>query len=291
MEVTEKYEVPLVTVGGSADEITQKGYKYIFRLCNNSTELSAISIRFLMEYIKPTRVAILHEPTLMGVSYKNAFVNITEALNPGWEIVSIESYPSGTLDFKPILEKIRAEDPQVLALGSYLTDGALIAKQMKEMGWNPFVIGISGAMGELYQFLDLAGEDALHWFSPTEFTLDRQYPNATLLHEMAVKCWNKYQWPMDFQVNSGYLGMYVIKAAIEKCKSLNPKAIRDSLATIEFYAPWFGTVKFYSNGHMPAICTIVQIQPAKADEPWQWNGLTYHTVWPSPYNSSMPIIP
>jgi ABC-type branched-subunit amino acid transport system substrate-binding protein len=88
-----------------------------------------------------------------------------------------------------------------------------------------------------------------------------------------------------------YVGTYMIKMAVEQCKSLDPKAIRNALATVEFDLPWYGHVKFYPNGQVKPVLAVIQIQPARPDEPYNINGWTFHTVWPQPYNSSTLVWP
>jgi branched-chain amino acid transport system substrate-binding protein len=287
MEVTEKYEIPLVTVGCSADSITMKGYRYIFRVTSNSTSYNFLIGGFLKESVKPKTLAFMYENRVTDIEAVKAFTNYTLTYKPGWEIVASEVFPVGALDLKPLLEKLKLLNPDVLYLAGYLTSTALALKQMKEIGWRPKLILCAGAAGlQTPEIFHVAGEDAKYCLATNPFWCDRVYPNATYIQELGLKCWNKYNYPMDFQVFPGYTGMWLLKMAIEKCKSLDPKAIRDALATTEFYIPWYGKTRFYSNGQMLTYDAIIQVQDARPDEPWQYNGLTFHTIWPPPYNSS-----
>jgi branched-chain amino acid transport system substrate-binding protein len=289
MEVCEKYEVPLVTITGSADAITQKGYKYIFRIGPNSTMAMLDDLLFLKEWIKPKRLAILHEPGVYGTAVKDAMIKLTDQLKPGWEIVSVQTYTAGTMDFRPILQLIKEANPDYLHTSPYLTDGALIVKQAREIGLD-IPLQVSAACSCL-DFLQLTGRDALGVYVAVEYWADRNYPNPTLIHEMATECWNRYHVAMDKDIMAAYIGTYFVSKAVEDCESLNSKKIRDSLATITIDIPFFANyMHFYPNGQFTWTYHMAQVQEARPNEPWQVEGLTLHTVFPHPYNSTVPIL-
>jgi branched-chain amino acid transport system substrate-binding protein len=277
MEVTEKYGIPLVTIGGVADEITTRGYKYIFRVCSNTTQVCSCLIEYVAKYFKPKTVAILHEQSLMGQSYVNKDKEIIRTLYPEWRILTIEPYDAAGLDFKPLLEKVRAMNPDVLIIHPYLTDLVLMLKQMDEIGYRPNMI-ISGGVPNL-SLIEMLGDVGHYRVLVAEFWCDRAY-NPSDMRAIALKFWKRYGTAFDFQAANGYLGMYIIKKAIEECGSLDPKAIRDALAKVDFEVPWFGHVKFLPNGQLIYSPQVLQIQPANPDEPWNAKGWTYHTVYP-----------
>jgi branched-chain amino acid transport system substrate-binding protein len=289
MEVCEKYEVPLITIRCVADDITLKGYKYIFRIGPNSTMAALADMIYIKEYLKPKRVAIIHEPGVYGTSLQKRWIELTDQLKPGWEIVSVQTYTAGTLDFRPILQLVKEANPDVLVTYPYLTDGALILKQAREIGLDiPYKF--PSAVGCL-DFLQLTGRDALGVHVSVEYWPDRNYPNPTLIREMATECWNRYHVAMDQDVMAAYIGIYFVSKAVEDCESLNPKKIRDSLARITIDVPFFAKdAHFYPNGQFTWTYHIAQVQEARPNEPWQVEGLTLHTVFPHPYNSTVPIL-
>jgi len=289
MEVTEKYEIPLVTICGAADDITRKGYKYIFRIGPNGTIACLDDIAFMKEYIKPKRVAIIHDPAVYAVQVRDAFIQLTEKLKPGWEIVSIESYPAGTVDFRPLLMKVKEAKPDYLYVLPFITEGALIVKQFRELGFE-IPMQVSAACNVL-DYLRLVGRDGLGIFVAVEYWSDIQYPDPKVIREMAVECWNRYKAALDKDFIAAYVGTYVIAKAVELAQSLDPKKIADALRQVRIDLPYYGKdLHFYPNGQFTWNMYMGQIQWARPDEPWNVDGLTFHIVYPPPCNSTVPIM-
>jgi branched-chain amino acid transport system substrate-binding protein len=207
----EKYKTPNLSIGSMAKELCEQGWKYWFKTAPNSTIFSDVAIEFLVNEIepmlklgRPLKVAVLHENTLMGVSASKEFQAKVKERGLKWEIVAVEAYTSGALDFKPVLEKLKALNPDVVAITSYLTDNVLIAKQAKEIGFNPIWIGIACAGLNAPYVIELAGAAVAYWFTGCEFWWDRKYPSAEAGFRVAKAFMEKTGYPPDFQSWSGY---------------------------------------------------------------------------------------
>ena len=296
IKVAEEHRIPFLTIGCSADEITERGYKYVFRMSTNSLIFNKIAIEFLekiiQQFLKPigsVKIATIYENKLMGHSFiKGGFLKLVSRLHPDWDIVSINAYSYEAPEFKGIIEDINTQDPDILVISTYLKDGVSLIKQLHTMGFKPKIILGIGATQTL-AFIEMLGEEAKNIFICNEFWPDRQYPDPQILRRLAIGFWNTYKRPFDFLAYSGYAGMYLIKEVIEKCKCIDSSKIRELLLSEKFYFPWYGELFFHENGQMNIIPTITQVQQAKPDEPWQSHNLTFHTVYPPPYNSSEPI--
>jgi len=321
MPIAEKYKTPVLSIGSSAKELCEQGWKYWFKTPPNSTMFATVVTEFLSKDIepklklgRPLKVAVLHENTLMGESDKKEFLRVVNATGVGWEIVSVQAYVAGSLDFKPVLEVVKAAEPDVVAMSGYLTDTVLIAKQSKEIGFKPLFISIGGAGMQTPVLIELAGENVAYWFIANEYWWDRNYPSAEAGRKVAEAFMKRYGYPPDFQGWAGYAGMYILKELIEKLAEANPEKvkkafetdnvpeiremIRDGLSTIKFYLDWTGELYFEPNGQLaysingPSIgCTIIQVQPAKPDDLWSAKGYTFRTVYSPVYKVADPIIP
>jgi len=319
--VAEKYKTPVLSIGSMAKELCEQGWKYWFKMAPNSTTYSLVTVGFLTEVLepmlklgRPLRVAEVHENTLMGESASKEFLRVIKEKGLKWEIVAVEAFTTGSLDFRPLLEKLKALNPDVVALTGYLTDVVLIAKQSKEIGFNPIWTNVAGAGMVTPTFIELAGENVAYWFTGTEFWYDRQYPSAAATYRIGQLFMQKTGYPPDFQSWAGYAGMYMLKEVIEKLAAENPEKvkqafmkddvaairqmIRDGLARLKLYLDWLGELYFEANGQLawsiygPQIpCTMLQIQPAKPTDLWSAKGLTFRTVYPPIFKAADPIIP
>jgi len=297
--IAEKYKIPVLTVGCSAKELTEQGWKYLFKTAPNSTAFNIKAVEFLKKVVephlklgRPLKVAILHDTSLIAVSDKDAFLEQRKLQAPDWEIVAIESYTIGTLDFRPIIDKLKPLKPDVVGISAFAGDGALLLKQSAEAGFKPAVwIGIGGGGTQAPKFIELAGEYCKYFFGGNEYWFDRQYPNPKALEEFGKKFFQRWGRPLDFQSWVGYAGMYMLKAVIEKYQKIDPEVIREGLATMKFYFDWVGELFFYPNGQMNSIVTITQILPATPKDIWSVHGLTFRTVYPAPYKAADPVLP
>src|SRR5262249_1240147 len=81
------------------------------------------------------------------------------AKKKGLQVGLAEVFPKGTTDFSPILIRVRSANPDVLG-GSpgFVEDGAALVRQMKALGLNPRMVGLTpGSGARLYE---VAGRDA-----------------------------------------------------------------------------------------------------------------------------------
>jgi branched-chain amino acid transport system substrate-binding protein len=102
------------------------------------------------------KIAVLHLNTDWGTTAKNIFLE--EAKKRGAEVVATEGYLPDEKDFRATLTRIKAANPDGILLESYYSDGALIARQIRELGIDLPVVGV----GSIYSpdFLEIAGDGA-----------------------------------------------------------------------------------------------------------------------------------
>lgn len=102
------------------------------------------------------KIAVLHLNTDWGTTAKNIFIE--EAGQRGAEVVTAEGYLPDEKDFRATLTRIKAANPDGILLESYYSDGALIVRQIRELGIDLPIV----AVGSVYSpdFLAIAGDAA-----------------------------------------------------------------------------------------------------------------------------------
>lgn len=233
--VLEKAGVPWVTAA-VADQLTAMGYKYVFQICPKGSHFGAMQadfLKYLQEQfnIPARKIAIVYENTAYGQSTAAGIRSLAE--QHGFTVVIEESYPKNFTDAAPLVTKVRAAGAEVVFPVSYTTDAALILTTMRAMNYHPIVIG--GGAGFIWpDFYKALGKNAEGVFSVGSWSWDTKY----ILNDpdclAAVKAWEaKYGTFMPEMAGEMYTAVYVLKEAIEACKSADPKAVRDALATIK----------------------------------------------------------
>src|SRR5204863_394021 len=88
--------------------------------------------------------------------------------------------------------------------------------------------------------------------------------------------------PANEQLGQGYVAAMVLRQALEKAASRDPKKIRDVLATTEFTNLPFpnSTVKFDETGLNTNNDGVLA----------EWLGGSIHTVWPQRLQATKPVI-
>ncbi|MGB7631951.1 MAG: ABC transporter substrate-binding protein, partial [Candidatus Deferrimicrobium sp.] len=155
--VAQQFKVPFLISTGSADDITEKGYDYIFRINPPASEYPNAVRTFLQGPAKDVKtIALLYENSAFGQSSSKSFEQDAKEL--GLKIVVKEGYQAGAIDFKPILTKVKAANPDMIYMVSYVMDASLLMRQSKELRINPKMFVGGGAGFTLPEFAKSAGD-------------------------------------------------------------------------------------------------------------------------------------
>jgi branched-chain amino acid transport system substrate-binding protein len=130
-----------------------KGGEFMFSLVLTQEQDASFLAQTAFEKLG-TRQAVLYRNTDWGKVTSDIYARKIKDL--GGEVVAVENYLEDERDFRPILTKVRDAHPDVIALISYYTDGALIVQQARDVGLSAKVV----ANGACYspQFLKLGGD-------------------------------------------------------------------------------------------------------------------------------------
>jgi len=279
--VAQQNKVPFLVNTGSADKITEQGWQYIFRLNPPVSEYPGGFASFLNEVATDIKtVAILHENSLFGQSGSKKFVKQCEGL--GLNVLMKEGYEAGAIDFKPLLVKVKAKNPDLIYMISYIMDASLLIRQSKELNLNPKLF-VGGAAGfTLPEFQKNTGKASEYVYSATLWTPSVPYPGAQAYYDHFVA---KYGTPTEYHGAEAYAAMYVIADALKRAKALTPDGVRDALATTNLKTA-FGPVKFISYGKktqqnkLPTF--LVQWIDGKLETVWPEKVATKKYVYPTP---------
>jgi branched-chain amino acid transport system substrate-binding protein len=265
--VAQYRKMPFLITTGAADEITELGADYVFRLNQPVSEYARALTEFLQHVVKPKSVVILYEKSLFGQSGSKEFAE--QAFELEWKILMNEGYEAGTVDFKALLTKAKSAKPDVVYMIAYVKEAALLVQQSKELGFKPKVFAGAAAGFTLPEFRKLAGDAAENVYSATLWTPQVLYPGA---REYYTNYLQKFGSETEYHGAEAYASIYVVADALRRAKELTPKGVRDALAKTSMMTA-FGPVKFTSYDRKTQ-------QNSLPTYLVQWQKGVLETVWP-----------
>ena len=244
--VAQRLKTPYVVDHPSADIITAKGFEWVFR--NNPT--GSIYPQAFNKFISevpgalPKSAAVVYDNTVFGKTIANSVMAFLKSKNV--PIVSDEAYPVNTLDFKPLMTKVKAQNPDFLLMVAVsTTDAILLTRQAKEMGVAPRAfVGFGGGFGVADIATEL-GPLSENVFSSAAWSGN---PNDPATKAFYKKFFDKYNfYPKEHEVE-GYAVIYIIADALNRAKLTgnlegDREAVRQALLKTNMTTV-FGKVKF-----------------------------------------------
>lgn len=171
----DQYKVPLLVPVAAKEEITQKGYKYVYRLNAPADVYSSVIMDAILAIDKPKTIAYIYANTDFGISTVKTAKEY--AAKVGLKEVADEKYQKGAPDFRSTLTKIKALSPDLVFMVSYEVDAITLMRQSKEIGLTPKAFLGAGAGFTTAQFLEQKEVSNLV-FSSTQWTDDVNWPGA-----------------------------------------------------------------------------------------------------------------
>ena len=229
-------EVPLIVLGSADDSITRPGSPWVFRAKHNST----IVARTYFDYFDYLRergdveletVAMLYGNGAWPTSLAKAGKEFAQ--ERGYEVVGDQAYDQGTSDFRPILNRFRSEEPDILYLVSYADDGVAITRQLREVGVNAHVIAIDTSAA-LPNYPDQVGDLAEYVATVVSWSKDVQYEGVEDLYERLKAAAGSEP---SFYEAEGYLALRIAADALRRAGSTDREAVRDALDQTDLETP------------------------------------------------------
>lgn len=261
--VSEKYGIPTIAATASSKAVYNQGYKYLFgTFTPNSTLTTPMTELVKAKMPKVKRVAILARNDLFPLAIANVMRG--SAKKGGLEVVAFEKYSIGTLDHASTLTKLRATRPDWVFATGYINDLILIRKQMRDVGLKvPVVTMIAGPAYK--EFTDALGKQAENvtsaaWWHPAVRYTGPVFGSTAKYNELFQA---KYKKVPDYAQASSSAAGVILQLAIEKAGSIDPKKVRDALASLDAKT-FFGPVKFGADGQITSLDPpVFQIQGGK----------------------------
>lgn len=241
--VTQRFKIPQVAGLAGTPKITAMGSKYIFRPYASVVLTYGALASYATEKLGLSKFATIAYDDEGGLSSIQAFKDGLAKTGKG-QIVASEVVSVDTKEFRAIIEKLRQTNPEALVLAAAAPVSGLIAKQVREAGWNVRLLGHGGYQG-VPEFQKVAGPAAEGMVIATTYA-PGYYKNAEAVKfEEAWRAAYKED-PRDLEAH-GRDSLMLIADAIKR-GGPTPQAIRDQLAAVKDWPGAAGLYTFLDNG-------------------------------------------
>jgi branched-chain amino acid transport system substrate-binding protein len=254
-QVAAQAETTQIVISGTAQRITTQGIPWVFRSALPDTKFAADLVDFIHEkFPDKKKVAFIYVNDDFGKGGFDGFKRRAEPL--GFKVATEEKYTRGDLDFTSQLSRIKASGADIVVDWSRYAEGALIIKQMRQMGIDLTYFGSDGQAHP--KFLELAGSAANGAYYPTHFSVTAIGDNKAAAAFVA-KVRSAYNKDADYVHAQGYDAMTATLLALEKAGVADRTKFRDALKTVEFDGVR-GRFKFDEKGDPTLKATVVIIK-------------------------------
>ena len=292
--VCQRLKTPYLVDHPSADMITAKGFEWVFRNNPTGSIYPAAFDDFVANFsgALPKSAAVVYDNTLFGKTIAAAAMKHLKARNV--PIVADEAYPVNTLDFKPVMTKVKGTNPDFLLLVAVsTTDAILLTRHAKEIGIRPRAfVGFGGGFG-VADFASQLGPLAENVFSSAAWSGNPNDPKTKAFYD---KFHARYGiWPHEHEVE-GYSGIYIIADALKRSKltgnlEADRAEVRRQLAATDMTTV-FGKVKFGNwTGPVGDNYTNQNVYSPEHSVMAQWKSGQLLNVWPKRFAETAIVFP
>ncbi len=241
-KLAEKKDLPFLICTASADKITQKRWKNIFRMNPPISEYTKGLKDFFVNNIQPASMAIIYENSMFGTN--GAMDMVEYCQDQAIEIRAQIDYDKTRITpgyFRSLLAPLTQEQPDVIYMISYLDDAVMLVDQIRDLKLQSLLCGGAGGY-TLEEFVKRAGASANNLLTVSLWSEHVLYTGAKAYYSQYVK---RYGNSPDYHGAEAYSALLVVVDALKRTTSFTPQHIRDALNRTYLITP-FAPVKFYS---------------------------------------------
>jgi len=254
MDLIAKHKMPYVTTISMTPESQKKvkedynKYKYMFRMCLNAPYLVNYMTR-TMDYIGKQN------------NFKKSYIIVQDVLwakgtgagvekwmkSNGWEVVGVDTYPTGASDFSSSLTKAKAGGAQVIVPIFDMPQSGILLKQARSMKVPALMAGFisPAAPGNAWKTFDGEVEGLVNFQFEIGPMPVKAVPKSVQFNENYIK---KYGQEAGLKLSGhgpgpSYDAVYVLANAIERAGTVEPDALVTALKATDMDGV-IGKIKF-----------------------------------------------
>jgi branched-chain amino acid transport system substrate-binding protein len=283
--IAEKYGIPFLASESVAANLTERGFKWFFRVTPIATDFARIYYDFLADMkaagAKTDNVALVHDNTEYGTSVAGVITSVFK--EKGQSIALDIAYSVNATDVQSQVLQLKEKKPDVVIMITYTSDAILYAKTMQALDYKPPLLLGDDAGYSHPSFLKSVGKISQGVFDRSSWSVGPPGSPTALIAEMYKK---KSGDEMDDTTGREMQGFFVLVDAIDRAGSTDPAKIQAALKATDLKPDQlmmgYKGVKFDEKGQNTlASGVIIQLQ----------DGENYVAVWPKANAEKTPVLP
>lgn len=261
--VSEAAKIPFLAIGATnpkvtLDDKTGKVKPNTFRVCFIDPFQGTVGANFVLNDLKLKKAAVYIDNSSdyakgLAEFFKKAYTE------KGGTIIMEESYLQKDSDFKAVLTKMAAANPEVIYVPGYYEEVGKICKQARELGITVPIVGGDG--WDSPKLVEIAGGDALN---NTYFT-NHYSPDATNAESKTfVESFTKaYNQKPDAPAVLGYDGIMLMADSITRAGAYDSAKVAEALAATKDFAAVTGKTSLNATHDAVKSAVIVAFKDGK----------------------------
>jgi len=284
--IAEKYGIPFVNGESVAANLTERGFKWFFRVTPVASDFAKIYLDFLKEMKaggqKVDTIAIVHENTEYGTSVANVITSVFK--ENGLSIAQDIAYSANTTDVQSQVLQLKDKKPDVVIMISYTSDAILYSKTFQALDYKPPVMIADNSGYSDPSTLKAVGKQIQGLFNRSSFAIGAAGSPTFLINEIYKK--KSGGDDLDDTAARQMQGFFVLVDAIDRAGSTDPAKIQAALKATDLKPDQlimgYKGVKFDDKGqNILAAGLVIQLQ----------DGENYVPVWPKQLAKTAPVFP
>jgi branched-chain amino acid transport system substrate-binding protein len=261
-QVAEQRGVPFVINIAAAPQITEQGYKYVFRNFQTAGDIVGNGLALIGDLFRatntvPRSAVFMHVNDTFGQAMaKGIGAFMPRMTQLPFKIVDTIAYDPAAKDLTVEVSKAKASNADFLLLVCRLNDSILLRREMVKQRWSPMGIVSPGSPGmyeeQYYKALGKLSEYSISnvpWYNPTA--------KLTKVVEKAFLKQNPKDRLEFHGLNAGFTFEAILVAAdaFKRARSTDPKTLRDAIRQTNITEKMMlgGPIKFNDKGQVEGI--------------------------------------
>jgi branched-chain amino acid transport system substrate-binding protein len=252
-EIYSKNGIPMVSGSATNPAVTERGLKGVFRTVGRDDQQGPALATYIATELKAKKVALIDDKTAYGEGLRSEVEKKLKADKV--QVVDKATTTDTDTDFKAVLTKLKAKNPDVIFHGGMDQTGGPMIKQARELGIKAvFVFGDGACTDEMGKLAGAAAEGLVC----SQAGLPREAASPTFSKAFTAKFGDIKQYAPYY-----YDGAMAVIEAIKKSGSVDPAKFGPEIYNVSFIGAT-GKVEFDAKGdRKDAEITIFKLKDGK----------------------------